>query len=65
MSKMCQQRGCLSCMFSNGQLESPHSMCSYFMSSKDAKNMKNEIGQFLHNYPEAYSYIMNNYEVII
>lgn len=63
--KCANNEGCLSCMFSNGQLESPHSMCSYFMSSKDAKNMKNEIGQFLHNYPEAYSYIMNNYEVII
>lgn len=63
--KCANNEGCLSCIFSNGQLESPNSMCSYFMSSKDAKNMKNEIGFFLHSYPEAYSYIMNNYEVII
>lgn len=63
--KCANNEGCLSCMFSNGQLDSSHSMCSYFMSFRDAKNMQNEVGRFLHNYPGAYSYIMNNYEVMI
>ena len=63
--KCSNNNGCLCCMFSNGQLDTPQCKCSYFMTPQDAIAMKNEVWDFLKRFPKAYSYIMNSYEVII
>lgn len=59
------QKGCLCCMFNNGQLDSPLAECSYFTNSQDSKYMQLEVVDFLRKYPEAYSYIMEQYEVVL
>ena len=63
--KCFNHKGCLCCMFNNGQLESHSAQCSYFVTSIDNKSMQMEVNNFLRKYPEAYSYIMQQYEVIL
>lgn len=63
--KCFNHKGCLCCIFNNGQLESHFARCSYFVTSIDNKSMQMEVNDFLRKYPEAYSYIMQQYEVIL
>ncbi len=62
-AKCANRVGCLTCMFNNGQLDSPNAECNFFMTQQDNIDIRNEVASFFENYPEAYSYIMNNYEV--
>ena len=63
--KCFNHKGCLCCIFNNGQVESHFARCSYFVTSIDNKSMQMEVNDFLRKYPEAYSYIMQQYEVIL
>lgn len=56
--------GCLCCILNNGQLNSPSAKCRYFVTFKDSKLREVEVANFLKRYPEAYAYIMTQYEVI-
>lgn len=63
--KCFNHEGCLCCLFNNGQLDSSSAQCLYFVTSQDNKCMQLEVADFFRKYPEAYSYIMTQYEVIV
>lgn len=57
-------KSCTCCFYSNGQLISPNASCKYFTTSETFAKLYAEVIEFLQKYPEAYNYIMSEYELI-
>lgn len=58
------RKSCLCCLFNSGILSDCAVGCNYFVDNKAYEERRAQMLSFFREYPEAYDYIMKNYETV-